>query len=213
MTISYAITCCNEIEELKYLLEWITKKFRQEDEIVVLMDSQSVTKEVKDFLDHINVELEFKKIQFHKISHPLNKDFASFKNFLKQHCSKDYIFFIDADEYPTPMLQDNLPSIIELNNVDVILVPRINTVEDITDEDMKRWGWQFVNGQKWINWPDFQWRLCRNSPEIKWEGKVHEKLVGYKTLSQLPYNVAIYCLHHPKRIERQRKQNEFYETL
>ena len=42
------------------------------------------------------------------IEFPLNKDFASFKNNLKDHCSGDYIFQIDADEYPDEYLMDTI---------------------------------------------------------------------------------------------------------
>jgi glycosyltransferase involved in cell wall biosynthesis len=208
-SISYAITACNEHVELKHLLETIIPFVRSEDEIVLLLDSENKTDEVWQIAQSYNVGSAF---QYHRILHPLNKDFAQFKNFLKQHCSKDYIFFIDADEYPSEPLISYLPQILENNAVDVMLIPRINMVEGITVSDIRKWGWK-VDDDVHINWPDFQWRICRNIPEIKWEGKVHERLMGYKTLSQLPYDNKEYCLVHPKQIDRQRKQNEFYGTI
>jgi hypothetical protein len=56
----------------------------------------------------------------------------------------------------------------------MILVPRINTVKGITIEDITKWKWN-VDNDGHINWPDYQFRICRNIPEIKWEGKVHER--------------------------------------
>jgi len=55
-------------------------------------------------------------------------------------------------------------------------------------------------------------RLYRNSPAIKWEGKVHEKITGFKTWTKFPEALEM-ALFHPKQIERQERQNEFYETI
>lgn len=63
-----------------------------------------------------------------------------------------------------------------------------------------------------VSWPDYQWRIYRRSESIRWENKVHEKLVGYDTISNLPL-VEELSLYHPKDIERQEKQNEYYDTL
>lgn len=61
-----------------------------------------------------------------------------------------------------------------------------------------------------INYPDYQSRIIKNKPEILWKGSVHERIVGYKTSVELP---AGYELLHPKTIERQERQNQFYNTL
>jgi hypothetical protein len=63
-----------------------------------------------------------------------------------------------------------------------------------------------------INWCDYQMRIYKNNPEIKWENKVHEVLGGYKTMSYLPIDEE-WCLLHPKTIERQEKQNKFYSEI
>jgi len=126
-------------------------------------------------------------------------------------CTGEYIFQIDADEMPHQTLIQNINDILEMNNVDVVLVPRVNTVEGLTQEHINKWGW-ILNESGWVNWPDPQWRIYRNTEEIRWENKVHEKLTGYKTISNLPSNPTL-ALHHPKTIERQEKQNAYYETL
>lgn len=61
-------------------------------------------------------------------------------------------------------------------------------------------------------WPDVQTRLYRRTSEIEWEGKVHERIKGYNTLTILPLEED-YALYHPKHIERQEKQNALYETI
>jgi hypothetical protein len=61
-----------------------------------------------------------------------------------------------------------------------------------------------------VNYPDYQTRICTNKPEIRWINKVHERLSGWKTIAEMPYGLD---LIHPKTIERQEKQNNFYNTL
>jgi hypothetical protein len=94
----------------------------------------------------------------------------------------------------------------------MIAVPRVNVVQNITQDHIARWGWR-VDERGWINWPDFQLRVCRNTPDIKWENKVHEKLVGWKTASNLPFSNDEWALLHFKTIERQEKQNNFYSII
>jgi hypothetical protein len=142
----------------------------------------------------------------------LNNDFASFKNNLKDNASGIFIFQIDADEIPSEDLMENIKDIIEYNkDVDLFFVPRINTVEGLTKEHIKKWKWQ-VNELGWVNFPDYQTRLYRRTSEIQWQGKVHERIVGYNTLSVLPQEER-YCLYHHKQIERQEKQNAYYDTI
>jgi glycosyltransferase involved in cell wall biosynthesis len=203
MKISYAVPVCNEHKEIKHLLSYLFKNKRQEDEVVVQCDKGNTTQEVYEILKQYPVKL---------IEFALNKDFASFKNNLKNYCSGDYIFQIDADEYPDEYLMNTLPSIIKDNqSVDIFWVPRINTVEGLTPEHVQKWKWVLDNQQR-INFPDYQCRVLKNVKRIKWDRKVHEVLIGFKSESKFPVNDE-YCLHHPKTITRQEKQNEFYNTI
>jgi glycosyltransferase involved in cell wall biosynthesis len=197
-SISYAITACNEHRELSLLLEVLRNNIRQEDEIVVQLDS--------------NATEEVRTVAKDYIEFPLNKDFASFKNNLSKHCTKDYIFQIDADEYPHTHLIANLADIVEYNQtIDVFLVPRINTVSELTEQHIQKWGWR-VDDKGWINFPDYQWRIWKNKNSIKWINKVHERLDGFQEYSVLPQSEE-YCLFHPKDIARQEKQNALYQTI
>ncbi len=69
-----------------------------------------------------------------------------------------------------------------------------------------------MNDKGWIQWPDHQWRIYKNTPEIKWINKIHEVLDGYKSYSNLP-ELEDYALYHPKSLERQEKQNSYYNSL
>ena len=206
MKISYAVTVCDEFVEIQRLITFLLKNKRPQDEIVVLIDQSKGTQEVLTYLDTI------RGVEGRLVSDRFEGHFADWKNKLTSYCTGDYIFQIDADEIPTKTLIEYLPDIIEGNpTVDVLLVPRINTVEGLTDKHIQQWGWN-VNPNGWVNFPDYQWRIWKNKPEIKWKNKVHEVLEGYQIMSTLPSEEE-YCLHHPKTIDKQEKQNNYYNTL
>jgi len=204
--ISYAITACNEHVELERLLDQLNEHIRPDDEIVVQLDS-TATKEVKAVAEKYNVVTHY---EYHRITYSLNNDFAAFKNNLKDHCTREFIVFIDADEYFSEELILSLPELVDLNyDVDLFLVPRINTVEGLTQEHVNKWKWH-VNQDGWVNYPDHQTRIVKNTSKIKWVNKVHERLVGAERITTLPEG---YDLIHPKTIDKQEKQNNYYETL
>jgi hypothetical protein len=208
INVTYAITVCNEINEITTLVDFLQPRIKSEDEILVQYDSDSATSQIKDYLNIIS--------QIHKnirvISFPLNKDFASFKNNLKNNANGIFIFQIDADEMPSEYLVENIHNFLDYNkDVDLFFVPRINTVNGLTAEHIKKWGWK-VNENGWVNFPDYQTRIYRRTSEIEWSGKVHERIAGYNTLSILPQE-EIYCLYHHKQIERQEKQNALYDAI
>ena len=206
-TISYAITVCNEEKEIKELLSFILKYKREEDEIIVLVDLNKTTSLVLGYLHRLSSDnyILLKEEYF-------KNHFADWKNLLTSCCTKDFIFQIDADEIPHKELIDTLPFLLGMNeDVDVMLVPRVNTVAGLTQDHIAKWKWS-VNEKEWVNWPDYQWRIYRNDPNIKWINKVHERLDGFKQYATLPMEEE-FALYHPKTIERQEKQNNYYNTL
>jgi glycosyltransferase involved in cell wall biosynthesis len=205
MKISYAIPVCNEHEELMRLLSILVTNKRDEDEIVVQCDQGNTTPEVYQVLDQF-----YNRVNV--IEFPLKGNFSNFKNNLKQNCVGEWIFQIDADEYLTENFIQNLHLILQDNpTTDVFLLPRINTVEGLTQEHIQRWGWN-VNEKGWVNFPDLQPRILQNSPKINWGNKVHEVLMGHSTWATLPLEED-YCLYHPKQIDRQERQNNLYNLL
>lgn len=202
MKISYAVTVCNELTEVERLLTQLLTQKHSEDEIIVLYDNNG-TKEVFDYLQTVEgIKLVWDNFDGH---------FADWKNKLTALCTGDFIFQIDADEYLADEFIDLMHQILESNpEVDLYFVPRINTVSGLTEEHIQKWGWNVVNGR--VNYPDYQTRIYRNNQEIKWKNKVHEHIDGYKQYTVLPAVDAL-SLIHPKTIERQEKQNSYYETL
>jgi hypothetical protein len=248
MTISYLITVCDEHVELERLLSKLILK--EDDEIVILFDSNRITPDV------LKVIADYKSNESRCISNAFDfkGDFSAYKNFGKSICTKEWIFQIDADEYLSDDLMENVSEIISSNSEDLelIYIPRINTVDGITEEHVRQWGWYVSSDdliqnyklfdtnskhyeflkllnlviheveyegkmsvtyrQPIINFPDYQSRLFKNVDYINWEGKVHETLKGATVIARLPAE-KVYCLLHPKDIERQERQNKLYNEL
>jgi Glycosyl transferase family 2 len=205
MKISFAITVCNELKEIKTLLPFLLENKRSDDEIVILYDENNGDPLVLDFL------LPYNKIpNVQTWTGSFSNNFAEWKNLLNSFCKGDFIVSIDADEMIDRYMVENLSTIIEMNkDIDLIFVPRINTVSGLTEEHIKMWNWK-VNEKGWVNFPDFQGRIYRSN--MIWHGKVHERIIGGEKFSSLPLNEE-YCIQHHKTIERQIKQNNFYKTI
>ena len=202
MKISYSILVHNEDETFEKLLHKLIEFKQPQDEIVVL-DDYSDNPKTRAVLDYYHsaghIELDTRH---------LAKDFASQKNYLKNMCTGDYSFNLDADEMISHWFMKDIHDILEGNEVDLIYVPRINTVDGITEQHCKMYGYT-MNEKGWINYPDWQGRIFRNRPNIRWEKPVHEQIVGFQTYAYLPMEQK-YSIIHPKTIERQVEQNKFY---
>jgi hypothetical protein len=206
--ISYTITACNEYEELDKLLNVIRINIKEEDEIILQLDSEKTTEEVRQVVKKYEYSLPVLKV----IEFSLGGDFSSFKNNLKNHCTKEWIFNIDADEMPSAFLLENIKDILNHNkDIDLLIVPRWNIVNGITARHINLWGWKNDDMGR-INWPDWQMRIYKNKKEIRWVNKVHEKIEGYEKYAFLPEDKD-YCLFHNKSIEKQESQNSFYNTI
>jgi glycosyltransferase involved in cell wall biosynthesis len=203
MKISYAILTHNEGEYIEKLLLFLTKNKRQEDEIVVVDDysDDELTKSVLDKYKQ-DITLEYRVF---------DGDHTQ-KNYLNSLCTGDYIFQLDADELVSEDFIDMLPDLLEGNSeVDLFIVPRINTVEGLTQEYIQKWRWN-VNENGWINFPDYQMRLYRNCDWVKWDGLLHSTITGHKSYVFLPKD-ELFCILHPKQLDRQIAQNDLYDKI
>ena len=208
MVISYAITTHNETEEINRLLEFLIHNTDKDDEIVILDDfSDEKTQEVFTSWQAQYGDLKTIKIE----QRALNKNFAEQKNYLNSMCSGDYIVNIDADEVPHETFIQQIKQILEINEVDLIWVPRVNTVDGITQQHIDKWRWN-VNEKGWINYPDYQARVYKNADHIKWIKPVHERIDGFETYSRLPPHEELSFYHH-KKIDKQEQQNKFYGEI
>ena len=206
MKVCYKILTHNETDSLEKLLDFLFENIKEKDHIIVVDDySDAPTRKILSKYVESN--------QYDYFQNKLEDDFSKQHNYANSLVREefDYIFCIDADEIPNKWLIENIHEILESNDVDLIWLPRVNTVEGITEEHIQRWGWR-VNEQGWVNFPDYQGRIYRNDKSIYWVNPVHEVVEGAKKVSHFPPQEE-FCLYHPKDIERQEKQNELYENI
>ena len=205
--ISFCITTKNEGPYVDTLLTQLVPMLVDEDEIVIIDDYSDDEETIDIIYNWRNQNPEISLYQ-----RRLQKDFGAHKNFGIEKCSNPWIFQIDADETLGSALEENVHSLILSNpEIELFLIPRVNIVNGITQEDVKKWGW-VQNEKGWNMWPDFQTRIFQNTKNIKWQGKVHERIVGFNTWTHLPEEEE-WSLYHIKNIERQRSQNELYRTI
>ena len=94
MKLSYAITACNEHEEIIRLVTQLLNYKEENSEIVVLLDTPKSSPEMIEYL-----ELQANADKITVIESEFNGDFAGWKNFLNSNCKGEWIFQLDADEY------------------------------------------------------------------------------------------------------------------
>jgi glycosyltransferase involved in cell wall biosynthesis len=213
MSISFLITTKNEPTHYVHNLFNILNEHRKqypEDEVVVVDDFSTDS----DFLAEL--EKAEKEFGFKVVKHALDLDFGAHKNFGTDQCKGDFVFQIDADEYPHSDLLSIVRELVESNpDVDVYALPRVNLVEGLTQDSAQKWGWHVSKLPEYphpvINWNsgDYQRRLYRRTPLIRWVKRLHETLSGYRQEARLPKEVGYALIHH-KSIERQENQNNFY---
>ena len=203
MKISYAILTHNEGEYIGKLLNFLVNNKRTEDEIIIVDDhsDDSLTKKyLEDYKHHIKLYYR-----------TFDGDHTQ-KNYLNSLCTGDYILQLDADELVSKEFINMLPDLLEGNSeVDLFVMPRINTVEGLTQEWITKWKWN-VNDKGWVNFPDWQMRLYRNCDWVKWNGLLHSKIEGFKTYVTLPSD-ELFCILHPKQLDRQIAQNDLYDKI
>lgn len=203
MKISYAILTHNEGKYIETLLSFLTTYKRPEDEIVIV-DDYSDDQETINILKKYNDKI--------KLHYRVFDGDHTQKNYLNSLCSSDYILQLDADELVTPEFISMLPELLEVNSdTDLFIMPRINTVEGLTQEWINKWGWN-VDEKGWVNFPDWQMRLYRNCDWVKWNGLLHSKIEGHKTYVFLPPEET-FCIIHSKQIDRQIAQNNLYDKI
>lgn len=138
MKISLAICTHNEGYYVKNLLSSLVaviKRCPPESFEIVVVDDFSTDKVTLEAFEEFANDITL-------YQHALNHDFAAHKNFLSDQCSGDWILNIDADELLPEGLLDNLHLIIESNpEVEAYWLPRVNTVDGLTLDHVRKWGW------------------------------------------------------------------------
>ena len=178
MKISYGITVHDEQRELERLLSKLLVGIDEQDEVVICVDGNH--KGVKEVIELYSIDSRV--IHYNR---KLDGNFADHKNSVIEKSTGDYIFHIDADEYPHEILLQQLKQILEINDVDLIWIPRVNTIQGMEQQHIQKWGWR-ITENNWVNYPDYQSRVFRHDNEIRWERPLHELIKGAKTYAHLP---------------------------
>lgn len=203
MFLSYLITSHNETNSLDKLLSILTNQIKDNHEII-LIDDYSDNKETLDIIQKYSTKIKL-------FNHKLNRNYGEHKNYGIEKCIGKWIFQLDADEYPTDSLIENIDLILQQNNTsEVIWLPRLNYFHGVTDQDILTWGWKYHDGM--INFPDYQSRIFLNLPHIRYQRRLHEKVEGFKSYTFIPPQKD-YAIVHEKTIEKQRETNINYNKL
>lgn len=193
LSVSFAVTACNEAVQLDELLSFLERHLREQDEIVVQIDAAKSTDDVRDVLEHHHNSIA------RVAEYALNMDFAAAKNHLNALCHGDYIFQLDADEMPSEYLIDNVPHIIAANpKIELFKIPRNNCFDN---ED--------GSVTKFVSWPDYQGRLYRNRAGIEWRRPLHEKIHGHERYVYLPKEERLAIIHRKNRVQDTIKWREW----
>lgn len=203
MFLSYLITSHNEEDSLEKLLSKLLK-YKKDNHEIVLLDDYSENNKTISILNNYKDKINFNQKK-------LDRDYGAHKNYGISLCKGKWIFQIDADECPTDILLENINEILESNDSnEAIWLPRLNYFHGVTQQDIMMWGWNYSDGM--INFPDYQTRLYKNQPHIRYERRLHEKVEGYKSYVFMPAQKDI-ALIHEKTIEKQRQTNIKYNQL
>ena len=156
------------------------------------------------------------------VDNALNGDFAAQRNKGNEllQDANAYILHLDPDEHYQDDFFEKLALTVQVNpDVDVFAFCRENTLDDMTPAEIVNDLGFNVDAQGRVNWPDYQVRLQKSASSTAqvlhmhpiWNGKVHERLIGYFTFTIIPDTVAL--IKHHKTKERQLSQNALYNEL
>jgi len=191
MKITYSIQVCNESRELYSLLNFLIKVIDEEDNINVIVDSLHVTDKVKLVLENFKMVTVYER--------PFD-NFYKNSMFHLEKCTGDYNFGIDADEMPQEILIKDLKKVLERDDPDIVFIPRINIIPGVTQEFLTKNNFN-VNEVGWINWPDYQGRICKK--DVQMTDEVHTKPITQgKKLGKLGENPCC-AMWHIKSIQKQ----------
>lgn len=193
-SVSFAITVCNEAQDLENLLVRLEQYIHPWDEIVIQADPNLLTDAVREVIAHHQTHIKT------YAEHAVNYDFAQAKNHLNKLCKNEYIFQLDADELPQEWLLEHLQEILHKHPfVDLFKLPRINLFR------LTKYG----NTGEREAWPDWQGRIYRNCKRVHWYRTLHERIKGHFIAIHLPKKDQYALLHIKYKKANTEKWNEW----
>lgn len=119
---------------------------------------------------------------FHR---PFPNDFSDQKNYAISLLETDWVYLHDPDERLEPTLLEIIPYLVSEKGQRELMALQIipDSKEEFDCFGIARKN--FINGQQTEVYPDYQYRLFRNY--CRYEGKVHEKIVGYNHRTEVDF--------------------------
>jgi len=119
---------------------------------------------------------------FHR---PFENDFSAQKNFAISQLDTDWIYLHDPDERLEPSLLEIIPLLVSLDGQAFLMqadvLPSSKKLHDCYGFARKN----FIDGVQTEVYPDYQYRLFKHY--CRFEGKVHEKITGFKHRTEVDY--------------------------
>lgn len=159
-----------------------------------------VTTVIEKYKEHVSVH-----------ERAFDGNFSEQRNYHLSKCTGDFIFVLDPDEIPQESVIPKARKMCEHGLTDLIFIPRINICPGYTEEWVRSHGFQ-VNEAGWINWPDYQGRVFKNDPTIRWGNNLHEKIEGAVKPTGLEAH-PVNALWHVKTVEVQDRSKVLYDSL
>ncbi len=127
-----------------------------------------------------------------EVARPLNEDFGAQRNAMLKACAGVWIFFLDGDERFAPGSWDALQELTGQDHVHSYWFPRRTFYPD-KQHAMAGMGL----------WPDLQLRLFRNTPQLRFANRLHERLQGLRGGAAI---VPWLPIEHLNQVERSEDQ-------
>ena len=218
----------NEGDKIYSFLEYMEPYFNE----IIIADDYSTDNSMEEIERYIQDTLKkgptnFKRDKIKIFKRKLDMDFATQTNEITKRSNNEWVMKLDPDELMDDRSLNNirfLLSAMEKENpkVEVIGIPRINTLNGVLVNDIPRekWNEEHLSTLKQFNPkdpltlknPDYQFRLFKKN--VKWVNKVHEQPEpvknGEKKKVMITHNIALF---HPKTVQKQNTQNEFYNQI
>ena len=104
-----------------------------------------------------------------------------------------------------------------MGGFDAAAFPRVNLLGEEPDEAFRKafvaaYGRFDLNDKGWLNFPDYQIKLYRNSPHVKFRYMVHEILLGAQNIYKFPAEEKFAIIHHKSPNEYLRSI-QFYKSF
>lgn len=142
---------------------------------------------------------------------PFDNDFSAQKNFAISEVQADWIYLHDPDERLEPTLIELLPYLITREGqsrlMELDIIPPNASFFDCFGIARKN----FIDGELSAVYPDYQYRLFRRY--CRFEGKVHEKIVGFKNRTEIDYTRPNAARPEEKPLVQETERGQLYQGI